>query len=747
MNDLSDGPFVADELAWRKAEAERYLMLLDEEAEVFCFQTFDDSKTRKDKRLAHTRHGNLEDLWSWLDALNQGGAGVFVTVNAVVPGAARTAANVSRVRALFADFDPPETAAAPDRYPLPPVWQVESSPGKRHVYWSVDGVDLEAFKPLQDRIIRALGSDPNPKDLPRVMRVPGFYHMKDPAAPSMVRLIDADARVPYAVAEIERAFPPTEPKPRATARAPEAARVQVGEPVVDDLRSALASLRADDRDLWVRMGMALKSMGDPGRALWLEWSQTSAKYDPTDAAQTWESFKPEQTDYRSVFKAAQDGGWVNAAKTRARSKKRERREQATAEAVDAEAKTERRRAPLGDWRDDLITKFKEGADITLCRVHNIALILDNADEFKGRIRFNEFSSQLNLDGADIDEVAPIGIKTILERKWINEKVPTTDVLEAMSIVGKRHSFHPIIEYLDPLEWDGYERIERFFVDFCGCPDDPYHRAAAVSLFVSSIARVLNPGCKVDTMVILESIQGMGKTRLWQALYREWAAEVTSSLNDKDFFSGLRGVWCADFGELDQFSKSDTTRIKQILTQTFDHYRPHYGRKHQRFPRQCVFVGGTNQDSWQIDPTGARRFLPIRVQRPIDVETVTVLRDQLWAEALFRFKRGETWWSIPDAEVHQEESYAGDTWETATTRWLKDKYLEPRNLGDDFEVMLHAVLTHAIGLDVGKQTRADQTRAGNVLRRLGWLSRQERREGARVRIYYPSQAWLDANGSR
>jgi putative DNA primase/helicase len=322
-----------------------------------------------------------------------------------------------------------------------------------------------------------------------------------------------------------------------------------------------------------------------------------------------------------------------------------------------------------------------------------------------------------------------------------EKIPTGDIVEAMTVVAHQHPFHPIQDYLDSLKWDGIERIPDFCSDFFGSAKDPYHIAVGKSFFVSSVARIYKPGAKVDTMVILQSPQGMRKTATWQALFGEFCSEVTSSLNDKDFFSGLRGVWCADFGELDQFSKAEVTRIKQVITQTFDHYRPHYGRQHQRFPRQCVFVGGTNQDNWQTDATGARRYLPVDVKHVIDVEAIAAIRDQLWAEAVARFRRGETWWHIPDAPEHQEKSYVGDTWEEIIGQWLREEYMKPQIPDETFAFLLGSVLNNALKIDPGKQTKSDQTRAGNAMRRLGWSSRQTMIAGQRVRVYYPSPDWI------
>lgn len=397
------------------------------------------------------------------------------------------------------------------------------------------------------------------------------------------------------------------------------------------------------------------------------------------------------------------------------------------------------------WRADLIIRMKDdGTQIVPCRVHNLMLILANAREFKGRIRFNAFSSGIAMDGKDMDDTAPTKLKARIEKDWIREKVASADMNEAILAVARESEYHPVLEWLDGLLWDGIERIPDFFSDYLGCPKDDYHMAVAVSLFVSAVARVYKPGCKVDTMVILESIQGTGKTSLWLALFGEWCAEVTSSLNDKDFFSGLRGVWCADFGELDQFSRAESTRIKQVITQTFDHYRPHYGRQHQRYPRQCIFVGGTNQETWQADSTGGRRFLPVKVRDKINVDAISAIRDQLWAEAVVRFKRDEKWWDIPNASEHQESSYVGDTWEEIIDRWLIQQSQELRGPHEPFQFLLGTILESALKIEPGRQTRADQTRAGNAMRRIGWLVERKRlAKGANpTRFYVPTQDWLD-----
>lgn len=377
-----------------------------------------------------------------------------------------------------------------------------------------------------------------------------------------------------------------------------------------------------------------------------------------------------------------------------------------------------------DWRTELIVKHKDdGTQQIPCRVHNLIQILQHAPEFKGRIRYNLFSESCDIDDGDDDEVMPVRIMAALEKNWIKEQVKFEYVTKAVSAVAKNNAYNPVIDYLHALTWDGTPRIDHFFSDFFGTPHDQYHIGVARSLFISSVLRVTRPGCKCDTMTILQGCQGAGKTEVWIALYGKWHAEVIDSLNNKDFFSGQRGIWCADFGELDQFSKAETTRIKQILTMREDNYRNHYGRAHVKHPRQLVFVGGTNSHEWLNDPTGGRRFLPVKVDY-IDVAAVAANRDQLWAEAVVLARNPGRWWEIEGAKEAQEESYAGDSWEELIADHL---------VGKD-SITIARLLYGGLNIDYGKQTKADQTRAGNALRRLGWAAKQELLNGARVRVY-------------
>lgn len=185
--------------------AEHFLACLDPKATWFSFQTFDDNQERKDRKLARIFHGTLTEHAAELARLNAKGAGIFVTVNET-NGKGRTKADIVRVRAVFVDLD---------GAPLDPVMEAGSPPhivtqtsaGKWHAYWRVDGMPLETFSEVQKSLIARFNSDPAVHDLPRVMRLPGFEHRKE--KPFLVSLKSANDHAAYSPADVQSLRTPT----------------------------------------------------------------------------------------------------------------------------------------------------------------------------------------------------------------------------------------------------------------------------------------------------------------------------------------------------------------------------------------------------------------------------------------------------------------------------------------------------------------------------------------------------------
>lgn len=290
------------------AMAARHLMLLDEEAEFFTFQTFTDAKDRpRPDPLAQIRHGGMEDLGSWLAARNQAGAGVFVTVNAT-DGHGRSLANITRVRAVWQECD------RGDEPPLPvePHLSVESSPGKRHHYVMVEGLPIDLFEAVQQRLVDDYGSDPSAKDRARVLRLAGFYHLKDPTRTHRVVIVHESARQPTPWGDLQALMPPVaRPHADQADLPPEG----TSPPNVPEIRSALATLDPDLGYLaWLKVGMALHATGGGLAAftLWDAWSQTGTLYRPGETAYRWRSFSLERDQaitLKSLWSLAYDAGW------------------------------------------------------------------------------------------------------------------------------------------------------------------------------------------------------------------------------------------------------------------------------------------------------------------------------------------------------------------------------------------------------------------------------------------------------
>ena len=176
----------------------------------------------------------------------------------------------------------------------------------------------------------------------------------------------------------------------------------------------------------------------------------------------------------------------------------------------------------------------------------------------------------------------------------------------------------------------------------GASPTAYHPEVGKVTMIGAIARIYQPGCKVDTVPIFEGPQGARKSTAVKTLFDPWFSDELADLDSKDSAMQTRGVWGIEVSELDAMSRSEVSRIKAFISRTMDRFRPPYGSRIIERPRPCVFWGTTNADGYLKDETGGRRFLPIKIGK-IDIAGLERDRDQLWAEAVSLYQQGAEWW--------------------------------------------------------------------------------------------------------
>lgn len=324
--------------------------------------------------------------------------------------------------------------------------------------------------------------------------------------------------------------------------------------------------------------------------------------------------------------------------------------------------------------------------------------------------------------------------------------------EAVQTVAREHSFHPVKDYLNGLEWDGQPRIHRWLTTYLGAEPTPFAGAVGSRWLISAVARIFRPGCQADYTLLLEGAQGIKKSTSLRVLASDaWFADHISDLGSKDSRIELHGKWILEMSEMDRVRRGELERVKAFLTARSDHFRVPYGRRAEDVPRTCVFAGSVNDETPFTDETGNRRFWPVRCGA-INIEVLTGDRDQLWAEAYQRYRGGAPWWLDSDelselAKAEQEERYDLDIWHDAVLAWANDpKQRYDTDGGTQLPVepfvsipgcvTLDDVLIHALGKDLERCTQTDKNRVARCLIHEGWRRKQDRsRTATRGKWFY------------
>lgn len=397
----------------------------------------------------------------------------------------------------------------------------------------------------------------------------------------------------------------------------------------------------------------------------------------------------------------------------------------------------------GNWEMELVYDHKMRVKGTV--PGNAALLLTNLPEWKGCLQFDAFNNRIDwmreappVEGLQRPSGEFVDHHVLYVQQWLakyrNVEFAKGSTQDAIISAARNNWVHPLQDYLNSLVWDGVPRLSRWLTTYLGSEHTPYTKAVGEWWAISAVARAMKPGCQVDHMLILEGVQGCGKSTAARILAGEWFLGSLPDLRNLERAAdALNGHWIVEMGELDAMRGSTMTRTKNFLTQPTDTYRAAYARFKETHRRSCVFIGTTNEANYLRDATGARRFWPVRVKR-LNRKELIVDRDKLWAEALYLYHNGAEWHPSQEhvslLKAEQDERYETDPWEELIGDWLEDPSIETPILTSG------KIAQGALKLDAARYDHGVASRIGRCMQRLGYVHTEPMKDDERksVRVW-------------
>ncbi|MBW4708117.1 bifunctional DNA primase/polymerase [Roseobacter sp. YSTF-M11] len=512
----------------------------------------------------------------------------------------------------------------------------------------------------------------------------------------------------------------------------------------------------ESRDSWLHIGMGLhhETDGDEdGRDLFHEWSAQHPSYDAAKTDDAWNSFGGDGLTAATILREAYRHGWHNAAAHERHieegmklidecwtSEELDRIRHISAEESEADRKQEYLLSldaeafalMYGPISKEAVPVLpSEGkpilrGDKLVINLHNTTLYLSrDLEAILPGLAHNQMTGRDEWQDGQLTDAAISIARMALEKRGL-ETVGKDLVADAAKTVALKRAYHPIRNDLNALRWDGAPRLESWLVRYAGADDTPYTCTVSRKFLIAMVARVMHPGCKHDHTLVLSGEQGQNKSKMCKALAGEqyFSETLPSIRSDKtDAIRHLQGKWLVELAELAPSRTSDAEDLKAFLSGAVDRVRMPYAKFDEAFPRQCVFVGTTNDDQFLRDATGGRRFWPVAVRKVIDVDALADERDQLFAEAVAAFKEGESWWLDREFESKhaapvQAAAYVSDSWVDDVAPWLDKPQGDQSEV--KMEVTISEILSDALNVSTERQTQPVQKRVASVLRQIGWI---------------------------
>lgn len=344
-----------------------------------------------------------------------------------------------------------------------------------------------------------------------------------------------------------------------------------------------------------------------------------------------------------------------------------------------------------NWLDMVAWKDRENGKLDKDKsLHNAIIWMGNHDMWAGKFCFDEFAhktviiSPLPWDKQDpwhprdVDNMDLTRIKAHLEMHSMS--LPQATIRDAIEVAAHEYNrINPVKEYFERLEWDGVDRLDSWLMVHAQATEQPaeYLKHVGSKWMIGAVERVYKPGSKFETMLVLEGEQAAGKSTLLRELATFGKSRAETYFTDRFSFSNIEDKYAAlhllgnliiEFQELTGLSAKDRNKVKEWISQDTDEIRKPFATQTEKYPRQYVLAGTTNDTNWMTDPTGGRRFWPVKVCDLINIKELRKVKEQLWAEAVYRYKKGEPSYIRADDPVNrlfleeQSDRFVGDAWQ-------------------------------------------------------------------------------------
>jgi predicted P-loop ATPase len=403
-----------------------------------------------------------------------------------------------------------------------------------------------------------------------------------------------------------------------------------------------------------------------------------------------------------------------------------------------------------EWTDGL-TKGPGGA--VAQTLHNARTILRNHEDFRGLIRWNEVTKKVEVTGGPMRQYSRFGTENVVagivdhlsSAHGVN--VNHKDLGRRVYAVARERPYDPVREHLLSLRWDGVPRLDTWLSVYCGAVEDDenrrFLRLVGRRWPISLVARGLDPGCKVDNVLVLKGPGGLGKSTVFEILGGEWFCDTAINLGDKDSRMMASRYWLCELAECVAFKRSGSDVLKNFFSSRSDKFRPPYGSEIEEFPRRCVFVGTLNEDMFLTDETGNRKYYVVEViYTPEALNMLRRDRDQLLAEAVAAWRAGEKWYfgyeEISITEAQNEKYMVETAAKSKVASWWygMHKSERPRDM-TTLEVWEMAFDASAV-----QNKDNDMMRIGHALAKMGFAKSRDSTP-PRLWRWYPTEMLLNA----